>query len=155
MSIVAYILLVGLVALLLLAAAIDLRSRIIPNRLNALIAGMAVAWWVASGFGWEAILVQIGLATAILLVFAGFFCLGWMGGGDVKLLAALALWLPLEKMAGLLVWMAIGGGVLTLVMLIAHRLRRAEGRPEIPYGVAIVGAALLVLTNDILTTPVA
>jgi prepilin peptidase CpaA len=101
------------------------------------------------------VLAQIGLATAIGLVFAGCFFLGWMGGGDVKLLAALALWLPLEKMAGLLVWMAVGGGVLTLAMLIAHRLRRAEGRPEIPYGVAIVGAALLVLTNDILTTPVA
>jgi prepilin peptidase CpaA len=155
MPVIAFILLVGLAVLLLIAAAIDIRSRIIPNRLNALIAAMAVAWWFASGFGWDAMLVQIGLATVILLVFASFFCLGWMGGGDVKLLAALALWLPLEKMAVLLVWMAIGGGVLTLAMLIAHRLRRAEGRPEIPYGVAIVGAALLLLTNDILTTAVA
>jgi prepilin peptidase CpaA len=155
MPTISLILLVSLALLLLFAAAIDIRSRIIPNWLNALVAAMAVGWWFANGLGWEAMLVQIGLAVVILLVFAGAFCLGWMGGGDVKLLAALSLWLPLEKMAGLLVWMSIGGGVLTLAMLVAHRLRHAEGRPEIPYGVAIVGAALLVLTNDILTTPVA
>src|SRR6478752_5872624 len=150
MPVFAFVLLICLALLLLVAAVIDIRSRIIPNGLNAVIAGMAVLWWLAMGFGWSAVLAQLGLAAAITLVFAGFFFLGWMGGGDVKLLGALALWLPLEKMAVVLVWMAIGGGVLTLGMLIAHRLRRAEGRPEIPYGVAIVGAALLALTNDIL-----
>jgi len=155
MSIIAFLLLCALALLLLIGAATDIASRIIPNRLNALIAILAVAWWFANGFGWTAILTQIALAIGVLLVFALFFNLGWMGGGDVKLLAALALWLPIEKMAGLLVWMALGGGVLTLVMLAAHRLRRAEGRPEVPYGVAIVGAALLVMANDILTTPVA
>jgi len=155
MPIIAFLLLCALALLLLVGAATDIASRIIPNRLNALIAVLAIAWWLANGFGWAAILAQIGLAAGVLLVFALFFHLGWMGGGDVKLLAALALWLPIEKMAGLLVWMALGGGVLTLVMLVAHRLRHAEGRPEVPYGVAIVGAALLVMANDILTTPVA
>jgi len=155
MSVFAFALLVCLALLLLVAAVIDIRSRIIPNGLNAVIAGAALLWWLAMGFTWGAILAQIGMATAITLVFAGFFFLGWMGGGDVKLLGALALWLPLEQMAFVLVWMAIGGGVLTIGMLIAHRVRRAEGRPEIPYGVAIVGAALLALTNDILTSGVA
>jgi len=155
MSIVALLLLACLAVLLLIGAATDLSSRIIPNRLNALIALLAIAWWLANGLGWADILAQIGLSIGVLLVFALFFHMGWMGGGDVKLLAGLALWLPVEKMAGLLVWMAIGGGVLTVVILAVHRLRRAEGRPEVPYGVAIVGAALLVLTNDILTSTIA
>jgi len=51
--------------------------------------------------------------------------------------------------------MALGGGLLTIGMVIAHKLRKAPGKPEIPYGVAIVGAGLLILANDILTKSVA
>lgn len=155
MTLLAHALLVLLALLLLAAAATDIRSRIIPNRLNAAIAVLAVAWWGAAGLSAHQIAVQLALAAAVLIVFAAAFAGGMMGGGDVKLLTALALWLPLGELAGLLVWMAIGGGVLTLAMLAWHRLHRRPGRPEIPYGVAIVGAALLILANDILTSPVA
>jgi prepilin peptidase CpaA len=144
-----------LVVLLVTAAVTDIRSRIISNRLNAAIALLAVPWWFAIGYGGYDILFQLGLSAALLAIFAIFFALRMMGGGDVKLLAALGLWLPLTKMLILLEWMAIGGGVLTLGMLIAHRVRKAPGKPEIPYGVAIVGAGLLVLANDILTKSVA
>jgi prepilin peptidase CpaA len=144
-----------LAGLLVTAAVTDIRARIISNRLNAAIALLAVPWWFALGYGGYDILFQIGLSAALLVVFALFFALRMMGGGDVKLLAALGLWLPLTKMLILLEWMAIGGGVLTLGMVIAHRVRKAPGKPEIPYGVAIVGAGLLVLANDILTKSVA
>jgi prepilin peptidase CpaA len=140
--------------LLLTAAVTDIKARIISNRLNAAIAILAVPWWVAIGLSGYEILFQIGLATAVLLLFALFFALRMMGGGDVKLLAAIALWLPLTKMLILLEWMALGGGLLTAGMLIAHRVRKQPGQPEIPYGVAIVGAALLVVANDILTKSV-
>jgi prepilin peptidase CpaA len=146
----------GLLGLLLVTAAVtDIRARIISNRLNAAIAILAVPWWFAIGYAPYDILFQLGLACALLLLFAALFALGMMGGGDVKLLAALGLWLPLTKMLILLEWMALGGGVLTLGMVIAHRLRKAPGKPEIPYGVAIVGAGLLVVTNLILTKTVA
>jgi prepilin peptidase CpaA len=141
-----------LLALLLLTAAVtDLRARIISNRLNLAIALLALPWWAAIGLGGWGIAAQIALAVVVFAVFAGCFALGMMGGGDVKLLAALALWLPLTRMVTMLEWMAVGGGVLTLMMLGHHRWRRAPGRPEIPYGVAIVGATLLILANDILT----
>ena len=146
----------GLLGLLLATAAVtDIRARIISNRLNAGIALLAVPWWFAAGYGPYEILFQLGLACALLLLFAALFALGMMGGGDVKLLAALGLWLPLTKMLILLEWMALGGGILTLGMVIAHRLRKAPGKPEIPYGVAIVGAGLLVVTNLILTKSIA
>jgi len=145
-----------ILALLLVVAAIgDIRTRIIPNRLNAAVALLAIPFWLAMGLSGQAMLIQVALACVILAVFAACFAIGMMGGGDVKLLAALALWMPLGKMLTLLMWMALGGGVLTLAMVIAHRLRRRAEAIEIPYGVAIAGAAILLVTNDILTNQAA
>ncbi len=55
----------------------------------------------------------------------------------------------------MLVVMALAGGVLTLGMVAWHAITRATSRPEIPYGVAIVVATLLVVANDILTNATA
>lgn len=148
-------LLCALVVMLLVAAVGDIRTRIIPNRLNLAIALLAPLFWWAHGEPSGAILLHLAFAVGALVLFGAFFALGMMGGGDVKLIVALALWLPPMGMLTMLVWMAIGGGVLTMIMLILHALRRAPGRPEVPYGVAIVLATFLVLANDILTQPVA
>ncbi|PZU08818.1 prepilin peptidase [Sphingomonas sp.] len=155
MNIAALILLFGLALLLLAAAVTDIRARIISNRLNIAIAIGAPLYWWATGASGGAILLHLAFALGALLLFGGLFALGMMGGGDVKLITALALWLPPLAMLNMLVWMAIGGGVLTVIMLILHAVRSAPGRPEVPYGVAIVGATLLVMANDILTRSVA
>lgn len=127
-----------LAALLIVAAIDDMRRRIIPNWLNAAIALAAIPFWFVSGLSfWPDIAVQVGVAAGLFALFALAFHLGAMGGGDVKLIAALALWLPPAATLKLLVIMSFAGGVLTLVMVAAHRARRSEGRPEIPYGVAI------------------
>ena len=60
-----------------------------------------------------------------------------MGGGDVKLAAALALWFSPGDTLQFLVLMSLAGGVLTLVVWSCTALRKSEGRPEVPYGVAI------------------
>ena len=144
----------GLLALLLLAAAWgDLKTRTIPNGLNIAIAVLAPLWWWAHGLPlWPDVAWQIGLALAVFALFAGAFAIGMMGGGDVKMIGALALWLPPWGLGRMLVVMALGGGVLTILVAAEHRLRRREGRPEIPYGVAIAAAGLFVIANDILTT---
>jgi len=146
-------LLIVLSVLLIVVAVGDIRTRIIPNWLNGAIALLAIPFWFALGLGPQAILIQIGLSCTVLAVFAACFAIGMMGGGDVKLLAALALWLPFGNMLSLLVWMALAGGVLTLVMLVLKRIRKTTERLEVPYGVAISAAALLLVANDILTTP--
>ncbi|SNS89444.1 prepilin peptidase CpaA [Sphingomonas laterariae] len=156
MGVVGIIILAGLAAALLYVMWSDLRTRTIPNGLNAAIALAAPLWWFAQGLPlWPDAAIQIALAAGVFALFAACFAIGAMGGGDVKLLAALALWLPPIPMVRMLMVMAIAGGVLTIAMVVLHRARKAEGRPEIPYGVAISLAGLWALTNHILTTPAA
>jgi prepilin peptidase CpaA len=138
----------SLIAALLYATWTDIRARIIPNPLNAGIALAAPLWWWACGVApWPGIAVQLAVAGVALLIFAGAFAIGAMGGGDVKLIGALGLWLaPLDFMK-MIVWMSIGGGILTIAMLVRHKLRRIETPLEIPYGVAIALAAIPVLAE--------
>jgi prepilin peptidase CpaA len=135
-----------LALLLLWGATTDLRRRIISNQLNLTIALLAPFWWWANGMAlYPDIPIQLAIAAAVFIIFTGFFALGVMGGGDVKMLVAIALWLPLQAMSTLLVVMALIGGVVTLITVAHHRITRRIGQPEIPYGVAIALAGLWVL----------
>ena len=135
-------LLIGLLALALAAAAVgDWRRRIIPNWLNGAIALLAIPYWWISGLPlWPEVALQVAVAAGVFALFAIAFHLGAMGGGDVKMVAALALWLPPVAVLQLLVIMSIAGGVLTVAMLIPHRIAKSAGNPEIPYGIAIAFA---------------
>ncbi len=137
---------------LLLAAGIeDARRRTIANGVNAAIAALAPAWWWAQGYApWPDMALQFALAMVMLALFAGAFALGMMGGGDVKLIAALALWLPVGPFLTLLMVMSLVGGAVTLLMIVERRLAPKEGVLEIPYGVAIAFAGLLALREPIL-----
>jgi prepilin peptidase CpaA len=73
-----------------------------------------------------------------------------MGGGDVKMIGALALWFPFGALAWMLIVMSLIGGALTLLLVIERAVRRNKGAIEIPYGVAIAMAALLALREPIL-----
>lgn len=138
--------LVGVLAALLLAAGIeDVRSREIANAKNAAIALLAPLWWWAVGLGWGEVGVQLLVAAVAFAVFVGAFALGWMGGGDVKMIAALALWLPLGRLVEMLMVMSILGGAITLLLMFERRWQRRIGEVEVPYGVAIAAAALLAL----------
>lgn len=139
--------LVAILGVLLIAAAItDLRARIISNRLNLAVALLAPAWWLACGLApWPDMAVQLLVGVLVFALFAGLFAIGVMGGGDVKLLGALALWFPWQGVVSMIVLMALLGGVVTLVTLAHHRIARKPGQPEIPYGVAISIAALWLL----------
>jgi prepilin peptidase CpaA len=146
-----WILIALLAAALVVAAIGDWRSRIIPNWLNGAIALLAIPFWWASGLSvWPDMAMQLGLGLFVLLFFAAVFQFGGMGGGDVKLLAALALWLPAGALLKLLVIMSLAGGVLTIALLIPHRLAKNEANPEIPYGIAISFAGMWLIGERIL-----
>ncbi len=142
----AIVALFGALAALLLAAGIeDARTREIANAKNAAIALLAPLWWWAMGLGWADVGVQLLVATLVFAVFAGTFALGWMGGGDVKMIAALALWLPLGGLMQMLMVMSVLGGAITLALMLERRWQRRIGEIEVPYGVAIAAAGLLAL----------
>jgi len=143
--------LVGALAIALLVAAFtDIRRRQIDNWLNAAVAaGAPLFWWATSLSLWPGVAIQIAIAVATFFVLAGLFALKAMGGGDVKLLTALALWLPGVLFLKLLVIMALAGGVLTIVLSMWHITRRRKDRLKIPYGIAIAGAGLwIIATTD-------
>lgn len=136
-------LLCALGVLLITASVTDLRSRIISNRLNLGIAALAPLWWMASGLPlWPGMVMQLALGLTVFVLFTTLFAMGCMGGGDVKLLGALALWFPWPAVLSMLVVMALLGCVVTIVTVVHHRMTRTLGQPQIPYGIAISVAAL-------------
>jgi len=72
----------------------------------------------------------------------GLFALGAMGGGDVKMIGAVMLWIPLYLYFPMLTIMAIGGGILSAVMLIQSKIRPSDKAIEVPYGLAIAAGGL-------------
>lgn len=144
--------LLAALALLLVSAGIeDARTREIANWKNGAIALLALPWWIAVGLDpWPGMALQFGIALVVFAVFVGAFCLGQMGGGDVKMIGALALWLPFDLLVWMLVLMSVLGGAITLAMLVDRWLRKQAEVPEVPYGVAIAIAGLLCLREPIL-----
>lgn len=142
-----YGLLAGLAIALLIAAVTDLRSRKIGNWLNGAIALGAPLFWWANGLSlWPEVAMQLGIALAAFVVLAGLFAMRAMGGGDVKLLTALALWIKPGWFLELVVVMALLGGILTIAFAAWHMMRARKERLTIPYGVAIASAGLWVLS---------
>ena len=163
--------LIGFVALMAAAAIEDLRRLIIPNRLVlALCALWPVHLATAADTTLAAGLGAVGCAAGVFLAGTLLFARGLIGGGDVKLLSAAALWAGAGAVAPLFVLTGLIGGFLALLLLTplgawigGHRriaaagaAGRAAGHADgevdiaaagpiaVPYGVAIAGAALIV-----------
>jgi prepilin peptidase CpaA len=98
----------------------DARSRRIPNRLTyaAIAAGFAVR---AALGGWLGLESAVWGALAAGGVFFLLFVVGGMGGGDVKLMAAVGAWAGLNQAVPILLAAALAGGVLAIVYMIANR----------------------------------
>lgn len=153
-------LLLGLLAILLVVAAvIDVRTFTISNGLNAAVALLAPLYWWSIGLPlWPDAAIQVAVAAGVFGLLATTFYLGMMGGGDVKLAAALALWFQPITTLKFLIVMSLAGGVLTLIVLLLHKKRgkapingdAPAARPEVPYGVAIAFGALWILAQRFL-----
>lgn len=143
--------LVVALGLMLVSAGIeDVRVREIANWKNAAIVLAAPLFWWSSGLAlWPDMAMQLLFAGIVFAIFCGVFAMGWMGGGDVKLIAALSLWMPLVRFVDMMIIMSIAGGAVTLVMVIDGRIRNNSRAIEVPYGVAIAIAGLLVLREPL------
>jgi len=146
--------------LVILAAVKDLATFTIPNWISAALAlGFAPAALIVHA-PLEAIGIGFAVAVGVLVLAAGMFAFGWIGGGDAKLMAAAALWVSWNGLAPFLIYTAIAGGALALGLV---ALRSAWIRPfaeagpawarrlatpgeAAPYGVAIAVGALAAFT---------
>jgi prepilin peptidase CpaA len=97
------------VAALFAAALVDLRHRIVPNRLVLVIAACGVGrrLFSAPGLIWFDLLAAASIVVALGLLAHH----EWIGGGDVKLIAAVALLFPLSDVGALLLSIAVAGGL--------------------------------------------
>jgi prepilin peptidase CpaA len=139
------------------AAVSDLLTMTIPNQLSiALIAGF-LALACIGGMPAQAVLLHVLAGALVLAVTFGMFAAGWIGGGDAKLAAATALWLGFGTLPDYLFIAALGGGALTLAILLLRRYplpsfalgwtwlsRIHDTRSGVPYGIALAAAALVV-----------
>ena len=142
------------------AAAADFLTFTIPNRIVlGLLAGYFVAASVAD-LSWLTLSYHLVAGFVALLLGFAMFARGWVGGGDAKLIAAVALWLGFDPLLPFVLWTAILGGGLALLVLAYRRLlppiwllgkswamRLHDPKEGIPYGVAIAGAGLLVFPS--------
>lgn len=144
-------------ALVLTAALKDVTSFTIPNWISlALLAGFPAAA-LASGMPLLVIGENVGIGVIALFAGMAMFALRWLGGGDAKLFAVVALWLGWPAVIPFLVATAVSGGVLALTLLMmrspafrpyvlvgpAWFTRLAKPGESAPYGVAIAFGALV------------
>lgn len=148
-------LLVVLAGALVAAAAFDLSRYLIPNRFPAVIAASFVASAPFVPFGeWLA-----GAATGLVVLFGGviLFARGMLGGGDVKLLAASALFAGPTLLMPFLLVTTLTGAVLACCLLtpLARLMPAPPGstapalRRPIPYGLAIAAGGLFIAGTQI------
>src|SRR5258707_10355665 len=107
------------ILLLLYVATTDIATRLIRNEICLALALLGIAGQLASPMQVTESLIA---ATILLLLLLVIYTRGWIGGGDVKLLVALAIGLPLMGVIQLLTITALAGGVLALVHLMMRLL---------------------------------
>jgi prepilin peptidase CpaA len=154
--------------LLLIAALSDIATRTIPDRAALGVAAIGVAIRLAD----HSAVAALAASAAVFLLGALCWRFGWLGGGDVKLLAACAWLVPPVMVPQLVLLTALAGGVLACLYLVLSCVARAAhtpagvsrsrslfgriGRVEwwrirrraaLPYGCAIAVATLLTLSE--------
>lgn len=144
-------------ALMAFAAASDLVTMTISNRVSLwLVAGFFLVA-ALGGMPATAMLMHVGAGLAVLALAFACFAFGWIGGGDAKVAAAAALWFGFDHLLEYLLIASALGGVLTLLLLAFRQvplpyalvgqrwlLRLHHKDTGIPYGIALAAGALLV-----------
>ncbi|MBS0526669.1 MAG: prepilin peptidase [Proteobacteria bacterium] len=148
--------LASVAALLVGAGAQDLRSMQIANGFSLAIAGLFIVWAATGLAGGQMSLgdlaLSLGCGVAVFGVGAAAFAIGALGGGDVKLLAAVSLFAGPERLPDFLIVTAVAGGLLGLAILAGAPIGRpamagagplrARLRGGLPYGPAIAVGGL-------------
>jgi prepilin peptidase CpaA len=152
--------LIVLPILLATAAGWDLASFTIPNVLQGIIVAGFAVFVVAAHLTLPAIGLHLLAGFLGLGIGFGLFAFGYIGGGDAKLFAAMALWLGFHDLLPYSLAASLLGGLLTLTLLILRQyplpaglarlgwvLRLHGEKAGIPYGVALAAGAFVLLPH--------
>lgn len=144
-------------ALMAFAAASDLFTMTISNRVSLALAAGFLLLALLSGMGFHDILTHLGAGLTVLAVAFACFAFGWIGGGDAKVAAAAALWFGFGHLLNYLLYASLFGGALTLLLLQFRQWPlpyQLAGQPwllklhakesGIPYGIALAIGALMI-----------
>lgn len=142
----------ALIGLLVLAA---LQDSVMLKISNYIVGAVLILGLVAAMMAGPRVdLWENGLVFVLALVIGTFlFGRGILGGGDVKLFAATVLWFELGGSLRFLIWTAISGGILAVLIIILRtvpwpdalrsRVRVLQPKAGIPYGIAIAAGAII------------
>jgi prepilin peptidase CpaA len=144
-------------ALMAFAAASDLFTMTISNRVSLALVAAFLVLAPLTGMGLEQILLHFGASAIVLVLAFGCFAMGWMGGGDAKILAAASLWFGFSHLLPYMLYASVFGGALTLLLLQFRQwplpsmlasqpwlLRLHAKDSGIPYGIALAIGALMI-----------
>lgn len=145
-----------LFALCLVLAAVEDAWRLrISNVFSLLLVALFVAAAAAQGFAIDW-LSHVGAATLVFVGGLFMFARGWLGGGDVKLWAAIALWMGFDRLGPFMLAVVAAGGALAILLVAVRRtlpvpadgesrtpLLRRSG--PIPYGLALCAGGLFMV----------
>jgi prepilin peptidase CpaA len=144
-------------ALMSFAAVSDLLTMTISNRVSLALVACFVVLAPLTGMGLQDILLHIGAGGIVLVIAFGCFAMGWMGGGDAKIVAAASLWFGFSQLMGYLLYASVFGGALTLLLLQFRQwplpyqlagqawvLRLHAKDSGIPYGIALAIGAMII-----------
>ncbi|WP_407156804.1 prepilin peptidase [Bradyrhizobium sp. STM 3557] len=144
-------------ALMAFAAASDLFTMTISNRVSLALAAGFLALALLGGMGMHDLLSHLAAGALLLVVAFTCFAFGWIGGGDAKVAAAAALWFGFPHLVNYLLYASLFGGALTLLLLqfrqwplpfaLARQpwLARLHAKESgIPYGIALAIGALMI-----------
>lgn len=144
-------------ALMAFAAASDLFTMTISNRVSMALAAGFLVLAFASGMGLSDLLMHLAAGATVLAAAFVCFAFGWVGGGDAKVAAAAALWFGFGHLMNYLLYASVFGGVLTLLLLQFRQwplpyalagqtwlLKLHAKESGIPYGIALAVGALVV-----------
>jgi prepilin peptidase CpaA len=148
-------------ALMAFAAASDLFTMTISNRVSLALAAGFLVLAVASGMAVPDILMHLAAGATVLVVAFACFAFGWIGGGDAKVAAAAALWFGFAHLLNYLLYASLFGGALTLLLLQFRQwplpyvlagqtwlLKLHAKDSGIPYGIALAIGALVVYSDS-------
>lgn len=139
------------------AAASDLVTMTIPNKLSLALLGGFIAFGLWFGMPLQQIGMHLLTGLVVLMVTFSMFAAGWIGGGDAKLAAATAVWCGFSDVLDYCLLSSLFGGLLTVLLLMARGLvmpkfahdwkwlmRLHDKKTGIPYGIALAAAGLFV-----------